>query len=99
MLSARKRGIQCGMRDRLEDLDFVDDISILAQRFRDMEEKLRCIQEEAKVAVLNINVNKIKEMRVNATVGENLFIYETEIEQVDSFTYLGSTVNKYGGAD
>jgi hypothetical protein len=38
-------------------------------------------------------------MRVNATVGEKLFIYEKEIEQVDSFTYLGSTVSKDGGAD
>jgi hypothetical protein len=38
-------------------------------------------------------------MRVNATVGEKLFIYEMEIEQVDSFTYLGSTVSKDGGAD
>jgi hypothetical protein len=99
MLGARKRGIQWGMRDRLKDLDFADDYCLLAQRFTDMEEKLRCIQEEAKVAGLNINVNKIKEMRVNATLGEKLFIYENEIEQVDSFTYLGSIVSKDGGAD
>jgi hypothetical protein len=28
-----------------------------------------------------------------------LFIYEEEIEQVDSFTYLGSIVSKDGDAD
>jgi hypothetical protein len=49
------------MRDRLEDLDFADNICLLAQRFRDMEEKLRRIKKEAKVAGLNINVNKIKD--------------------------------------
>jgi hypothetical protein len=38
-------------------------------------------------------------MRLNATVGEKLFIYENEIEQVDSFTYLGSIISKDGGAD
>jgi hypothetical protein len=38
-------------------------------------------------------------MRVNTTVAEKLFIYEKEIEQVGSFTYLGSTVSKDGGAD
>jgi hypothetical protein len=38
-------------------------------------------------------------MRVNATVGETLFIYEKETENVDSFTYLGSIVSKGGGAD
>jgi hypothetical protein len=57
------------------------------------------IQKEAKVAGLNINVNKTKEMKVNATVGEKLFIYEKEMEQIDSFTYLGSIVSKDGGAD
>jgi hypothetical protein len=98
-LGASKREIEWGMRDRLDGLDFADDIYLLAQRFRDMEEKLRRIQEEAKVAGLNINVNKTKEMRVNATVGEKLFICVKEIEQVDSFTYLGSTVSKDRGAD
>jgi hypothetical protein len=51
-------------------LDFADDICLLAKRFRVMEEKFRCIQEEAKVAGLNISVNKAKDMRVNATVGK-----------------------------
>jgi hypothetical protein len=64
-----------------------------------MEEKLRRIQEEAKGAGLNITVNKTKEMRANTTVGKKLFIYEKEIKQVDSFTYLESTVSKDGGAD
>jgi hypothetical protein len=34
----RKRGIQWSMKDRLEDLDYTDDICLLAQRFCDMEE-------------------------------------------------------------
>jgi hypothetical protein len=80
------------MRDRLEDLNFADDICLLAQRFRDMEEKLRHIQEEAKVA-------GFKEMSVNTTVGKKLFIYEKEIEHVDSFTHLGSILSKDGGVD
>jgi hypothetical protein len=41
----------------------------------------------------------IKLKTVNATVSEKLFIYEKEIEQVDSFTYLRSIVSKDGGAD
>jgi len=36
----RKRGIQWSMKERLEDLDYVDDICLLAQKFCDMEEKL-----------------------------------------------------------
>jgi hypothetical protein len=60
-------------------------ICLLAQRFSDMGEKLRWLQEEAKVAGLNINVNKTKETWVNATIEEKLNIYEKEVEQVDSY--------------
>jgi hypothetical protein len=57
------------------------------------------LRKEAKVAGLNINVNKTKEMRVNATIEEKLNIYEKEVERVDSYTHLGSIVTKDGGAD
>ena len=42
----RKRGIQWCMKERLEDLDYADDICLLAQGFRDMEEKLKRLKEE-----------------------------------------------------
>jgi hypothetical protein len=42
--------------DRLEDLDFPNNISLMAQRFQDMEEKLTNMQEEAKTAGLNTHV-------------------------------------------
>jgi hypothetical protein len=64
----RKKGIQWGMRDRLEDLDFADDICLLSQRYSDMKDKLIRLQQEIKLAGLNINVNKTKEMRINAQI-------------------------------
>jgi hypothetical protein len=66
-LGGRKRGILWNMRDRLEDLEFADDICLLAQRLRDMKEKLKRLQGETELAGLNINVKKTKEMRVNVT--------------------------------
>jgi len=36
-----KRAIQWSMKERLEDLDYADDICLLAQRFCDIEEKLK----------------------------------------------------------
>jgi hypothetical protein len=56
--SLRKRGIQWSMKERLEDLDYTDDISLLAQRFCAMEEKLKKLKEEAKSAASCININK-----------------------------------------
>jgi hypothetical protein len=40
VMGASKRGIQWGTRDRIEVLGFAD-VCLLAQRFSDMEEKLR----------------------------------------------------------
>jgi len=41
-----KRGIHWSMKERLEEFDYADDICLLAQRFCDMEEKLKRLKEE-----------------------------------------------------
>jgi hypothetical protein len=69
-LGDRMRGIEWGMKDRLEDLDFADDICLLPQTHIDINDKLLRLQQEAKLAGLNINVNKTKEMRINAQIQE-----------------------------
>jgi len=43
----RKRGIQWSMKEGLEELDYADDICLLAQRYCDKEEKLKRLKEEA----------------------------------------------------
>ena len=83
------------MKERLEDLDYADDICLLAQRFCDMEEKLERLKEEAELVGLNININKTKGMRFNASNMQNFRLEETEIE-VGSFVYLGSVVSESG---
>jgi hypothetical protein len=40
----KKRGIQWGLQDRHEDLDFADYICLLSQRYIDMEIKLAKLQ-------------------------------------------------------
>jgi len=35
----RRRGIRWGLVDRLEDLDFADDLCLLSEAYRDMQEK------------------------------------------------------------
>jgi len=41
--------------ETLQDLDYADDICLLAQRFCGMDEKLKRLKEEAELAVLHIN--------------------------------------------
>jgi len=77
MKGLRKRGIQWTMKERLEDLDYADDICLLAQRFCDMDEKLKRLKEEAELAGLHININKTKGMRVNTSNKQKFRIEET----------------------
>jgi hypothetical protein len=95
----RKRGIQWRMKERLEDLDYADDICLLPKRFCDMEEKLKRIKEEAESAGLYININETKGMRVNTLNTQKFRVENTEIEEIESFVYLGSVVSKNGGTE
>jgi hypothetical protein len=99
MKGLRKRGIQWSMKERLEDLDYADDICLLAQRFCDMDEKLKRLKEEAGLAGLCININKTKGMRVNTSDIQKFRLQETEIEEVGSFVYLGSVVSVNAGTE
>jgi len=95
----RERGIQWSMKERLGDLDYADDICLLAQRFCDMEEKLKRLKEEAELVGLHININKMKGMRVNTSNMQKFRLEEMEIEEVGSFVYLGNVVSESGGIE
>ena len=67
------------MKEGLEELDYADDICLLAQRYCDKEEKLKRLKEEAEQSGLHININKTKEMSVNTSNMQKFRLEETEI--------------------
>lgn len=92
-------GIRWNLTERLEDLDFADDICLLAHKQTDMEIKLNQLIKYASQVGLKINVAKTKLLRLNATTTCNISIDGERIEEVDNFCYLGSIISKSGGAD
>ena len=48
---------------------------------------------------LKINAAKTKLMRIGTKRGDSVLIAGERVEEVDEFTYLGSTVSKKGGTD
>lgn len=93
------RGLKWGLTDRLEDIDFADDLCIMAHRKVDMEEKLKDLDKEGKKVGLKINQEKTKEMRVNGRDNQQLKLNGRVVERVEEFVYLGSTVSTTGGTD
>jgi hypothetical protein len=93
------RGIQWTLTNKLEDLDFADDIVLLSHSHGHMQAKTERLHDIAKTTGLEINVPKTKSLHVNATQEAPITIDDQTIEDVDLFTYLGSIVIKTGGTD
>ena len=64
-----------------------------------MEEKLSCLEERAAETGLIISTKKTKVLKANTTSQAKLKVKSTPLEEVDSFTYLGSIIDSQGGSE
>ena len=94
-----RRGIQWTLAKRLEDLDFANDIALLAQRQIDMQGKTDDAGTHAGQIGLEANVPKTKHMRMNSRSTEAIQMYGLPIEEVEEFPYLGSKMTSDGSCD
>jgi hypothetical protein len=61
-----------------------------------MAEKLRDLEDEAKLVGLKVNSGKTKLMKINTNVQNQLQVNGDDIGAVEEFTYLGSLVTRDG---
>ena len=73
---------------RLEDLNFADDICMLAHLLQDAQQQLDHLQSTGLHAGLKINISKTKMMRVNACLNNNIMLSVQAIEDVNEFIYI-----------
>ena len=93
-----RTGIRWTLRSSLEDLDFADDICLLASNRKHMQNKTTKLCGVAEQVGLNINSKKTKVMSINAPTNPPISIYKNEaVEEVDEFSYLGSIVSNDNG--
>ncbi|KAJ4437473.1 hypothetical protein ANN_17617 [Periplaneta americana] len=93
----RRRGLQWGLIKRLEDLDFEDDLYLLAHSYKDMEMKLGDLDVEAANIGLKVNAKKTKEMRFRNLNTSEPRLDDQHIEQVNKFCYFGSVITTKEG--
>jgi hypothetical protein len=84
-----QRGIRWTLTKRLEDLDYADDICLLAHTFNDISTKLKRLQHETAEVGLKIKISKTKEIRIHTPNNQPLLLPE--------FSYLGSIISKENG--
>lgn len=90
-VTERKRSIQWGLIERLEDLDW-QHLSSVAKSDRHGE--LRDFKETAGTMGLKVNVGKTKIMKINSRDINRLRVNDIDVEEVDHFTYFGTVVIK-----
>uniref|UniRef100_A0AAV2JEM2 Ig-like domain-containing protein n=1 Tax=Knipowitschia caucasica TaxID=637954 RepID=A0AAV2JEM2_KNICA len=83
----------------LDDLDFADDLALLSHTHQQMQEKTSRVANNSARLGLHINRGKSKVFKINASNNTPITVQGEALEEVDSFTYLGSILDKYGGTD
>ncbi|KAI8487026.1 hypothetical protein Bbelb_352860 [Branchiostoma belcheri] len=98
--STRGKGIPWLQGQRLSDLDFADDIAGLAESTKDLQTLVSKIGSAAGGIGLTISDKKTKNMLTGSHPPPTaVFIDGKEVETVQNFTYLGSSINSNGDMD
>ena len=87
------RGIRWTLTSVLEDLDYADDIVLLAHRYQDMQAKTNFLATAARSLGFKFNTEKTRHLRMNSRPNQPITVNNEVIDEVDHFTYLGSKVS------
>ena len=95
----KNNGIQWTLWSQLEDLDYADDLALLSHSRAQMQDKTTRLADISSGVGLRINKDKSKVVRINTNDVRPVIVGGHPLEEVDSFIYLGSIVDKQGGTD
>ena len=95
----KQSGIKWTLWKQLDDLDFADDLALLSHNQQQMQEKSNIVADNSARLGLNINRGKSKVFKTNASNETPITVQGEALEEVDSFTYLGSILDNHGGTD
>ena len=96
LVTEEPRRIHWTFTSGLEDIDFADDIGLLSHTQQQMQEKTSKLKEEGGKIGLRINRRKSKVMRMNNRNTNSISLDGEDLEEVETFCYLGSVVNING---
>ncbi|VDO99811.1 unnamed protein product [Schistosoma margrebowiei] len=96
--SEGKHVIQWTARNQLDDLDFADDLALLSCTQEQMQMKTASVAAVCTSVGLNKHKGKTKAPNTTRrTAMQSLLV--KKLEDVESFTYLGSIIDEQGGSD
>ncbi len=83
----------------LNELLYADDMALIAMSVRELQSAVNAFNQVAKRYDLTISIKKTKILHVGETGQDPIKVGGEELESVDSFAYLGSTLAADGSLD
>ncbi|VDO97851.1 unnamed protein product [Schistosoma mattheei] len=74
-------------------------MALLPHTQQQMQEKMTSVAAASEAVGLNIHKEKYKILRYNTTCNNRITLDGEDLEDVKSFTYLGSIIDEHGGSD
>ncbi|VDO62321.1 unnamed protein product [Schistosoma margrebowiei] len=97
--SQGKYGIQWTAQNQLDDLDFADDLAFLSHTHEQIQVKTASVAAVSVAVDLNIHKGKTKVLKFKTKNSNSITLDGETLEDVESFTYLGSIIDEQGGSD
>ncbi|CAH8514109.1 unnamed protein product [Schistosoma margrebowiei] len=97
--SEGKHGIQWTAQNQLDDLDFADDLALPSRTHEQMQMKTVSVAAVSASVGLSIHKGKTKVLKFKAEKNNPITLDGETLENVESFTYLGSIIDEQGGSD
>ncbi|VDP17898.1 unnamed protein product [Schistosoma margrebowiei] len=97
--SEGKDGIRWTAQNQLDDLDFADNLALLSHTHEQMQTKTASVAAISASVGLSIHKGKTKVLKFKAENGDPITLDGETLQDVESFTYLGSMIDEQGGSD
>jgi len=94
-----RNGIRWKLSNKQDDLDFADDNALVSSSFQQMDDKTKKLVTYASRTGLKVNAKKTKLMRINNKEQRPTEVNGINTEDVEEFTYLGTTVSTTSAQD
>ncbi|VDO73587.1 unnamed protein product [Schistosoma margrebowiei] len=98
-ISEGKHGIQWTAQNHLDDVDVADDLALLSRTHEQMQMKTASVSAVSASVGLSIHKGKTKVLKFKAEINNPITLDGETLEDVESFTYLGSIIDEQGGSD
>ena len=98
-IDGREVGIEWVQGKYLADLDYADDVEMISKCVEQLQALLNTLEENGKKFGLKINANKNEVMRTEEAMAGNICLENRDINEVDSFKYLGTIIRNDGSLE